>query len=461
MVATIKFSQFIAGPTLAAGMQPVGVFSGANVQFATARQFIGDFTNATRPVGPPNGSIGYNTDLGVYQYFDETAWVSIGVGTGTVEDVNTGTGLTGGPITVSGTISLASISNNNLLANISGVSAAPTPHTLSALIDSAISSTQGSMLYRNASAWVALPPGSIGQTLTTGGPAANLFWQTDSGTGTVTEVDTGTGLTGGPITTTGTISFASVADQTYLGNISGGAAVPIANAFPLGLMQGGTNADLSSPSSGGIVYSTATTLAILANPGISNQVVMSQGAGFPIWSTSTYPVTNATNDLMIGIGTNGWGSLLTTNNAVLTTDPTGTPTWSTDPFTKTAVVTATAAELKTAGKVNIFVAPTGTAQVAILDIKVFKSTGLSAGGGDRLLSLTDGTLVFNDTGITAALLGTPIFTLWGGSGNPLPSATEATISTAGANVFLQYISGAADYTTGSVIIAVTYVQTVF
>lgn len=48
------------------------------------------------------------------------------------------------------------------------------------------------------------------------------------GGGTVTSVDTGTGLTGGPITTTGTVSFASVANNRILGNVSGGSAAPIA-----------------------------------------------------------------------------------------------------------------------------------------------------------------------------------------------------------------------------------------
>lgn len=129
-----------------------------------------------------------------------------------------------------------------------------------------------------------------------------------------------------------------------------------------------------------------------------------------------------------------------------------------NPAVVSKVVTATFSQLATAGKVNIFVAPTVTAQIAILDIKVFKSTGLSGGGGDRLLSLADGTLVFNNAGITAALLGTPIFTLWGGTGNPIASSSQATVSTAGANVYLQYVGGTTDFTAGSVIVAVTYAQ---
>ena len=45
---------------------------------------------------------------------------------GTVVSIASGTGLTGGPITTSGTLSLASIANLRALGNVSGSSAAPT-----------------------------------------------------------------------------------------------------------------------------------------------------------------------------------------------------------------------------------------------------------------------------------------------------------------------------------------------
>jgi len=48
------------------------------------------------------------------------------------------------------------------------------------------------------------------------------------GSGTVTSVDSGTGLTGGPITTSGTLSLASIADLRVLGNVSGVSAAPVA-----------------------------------------------------------------------------------------------------------------------------------------------------------------------------------------------------------------------------------------
>jgi hypothetical protein len=123
----------------------------------------------------------------------------------------------------------------------------------------------------------------------------------------------------------------------------------------------------------------------------------------------------------------------------------------------TVVKTVGQAALAAAGKVNIVAHPSATAQFAVIDIKVLTSTGLSGGGGNRLLSVSDGTIVFNNAGITAALLGTPIFTLWGGTGNPL-AVGAAQVSTAGADIFFQYIGGTTDYTAGSVQIAVTLVQ---
>jgi hypothetical protein len=47
-----------------------------------------------------------------------------------------------------------------------------------------------------------------------------------TGTGTITEIDTGLGLTGGPITSSGTISFAAMTPNTFWGNITGGTALP-------------------------------------------------------------------------------------------------------------------------------------------------------------------------------------------------------------------------------------------
>jgi hypothetical protein len=95
----------------------------------------------------------------------------------------------------------------------------------------------------------------------------------------------------------------------------------------------------------------------------------------------------------------------------------------------------------------------------VRDLRVSFSPGLA--GGDRLLSLTDGTTVYNGTGITAALLETPVNTLWGGTGNPLPAGTTtfASNTAAGSSLYFQYTGGTTDYTSGSVLVDVLIERT--
>ena len=98
-----------------------------------------------------------------------------GNGTGTVTQVSTGTGLTGGPITTSGTISLA---NTAVTSGVYGTSTVVPQITVDA---------QGRI---TSVANVSIASGGVG---------------------TVTNVATGVGLTGGPVTSTGTISLANTA----------------------------------------------------------------------------------------------------------------------------------------------------------------------------------------------------------------------------------------------------------
>jgi hypothetical protein len=67
--------------------------------------------------------------------------------------------------------------NEILLGNGAGF----TLSSLSASLDSAFSSTQGSILYRGASSWTALPPGTSGQFLKTNGASANPAWASVGG----------------------------------------------------------------------------------------------------------------------------------------------------------------------------------------------------------------------------------------------------------------------------------------
>lgn len=92
----------------------------------------------------------------------------------------------------------------------------------------------------------------------------------------------------------------------------------------LGLTRGGTAASLTA-SNGGIVYSTASALAILAGTATAGQMLQSGASAAPAWSTSTYPATNAINTLLYASSANVMAALATANNGVLVTSAGGVP----------------------------------------------------------------------------------------------------------------------------------------
>jgi len=79
--------------------------------------------------------------------------------------------------------SLSAIADKNLLANISGGSAVPTGNSLTAILDDIFSSTQGSIIFRAATGWAALGPGTSGFMLQTNGAGADPSWAAGGGGG--------------------------------------------------------------------------------------------------------------------------------------------------------------------------------------------------------------------------------------------------------------------------------------
>lgn len=169
------------------------------------------------------------------------------------------------------------ILSGTVLSNITGATAVPIGNTLTSIIDSVAGNAQGDILYRSGTTWTALAPDTAGKVLTTGGPSANPSWTAVVGTGTVTSVATGTGLTGGPITTTGTVALANAVDSTIKSNISGGSAAPIDNTISAILDH-----NLGS-TQGSVIYRGAATWAVLG-PGLSGQTLQTNGGGQnPTW----------------------------------------------------------------------------------------------------------------------------------------------------------------------------------
>ncbi len=75
----------------------------------------------------------------------------------------------------------------------------------------------------------------------------------------------------------------------------------------LTLAESGTGAALTA-SNGGILYSNASTAAVLAGTATANQVLLSGASTTPAWSTATYPATAGTSgNVLTSNGTN-WTS---------------------------------------------------------------------------------------------------------------------------------------------------------
>ena len=177
-------------------------------------------------------------------------------------------------------VQLPGIGNNTIIANNAGGTATPQALSPSQVLDM-IGSTQGQVLYRGASSWSVLNPGTSGQVFTTGGAAANPSWTTVTGTGTVTSISAGTGITlsPSPITTTGSVALAAINNGTVLANISGSSAAPT-GTVPSGVL------DVIGSTQGSILYRGASVWSALT-PGTSGQFLQTQGPGStPTWANT-------------------------------------------------------------------------------------------------------------------------------------------------------------------------------
>jgi hypothetical protein len=158
----------------------------------------------------------------------------------------------------------------------------------------------------------------------TGGSANQILVQTaPSTTGFLTTIANGVLVS----SNTGVPSFGTTLPAVNGSAITNLNASNITSGV-LSLSQGGTASALS-PINGAVVYSTASNLALVA-VGTAGQILSSNGAGSPAWTTAKYPTGSVPiNSILYASSANTITPLASVENSVLTISGAGVPQYST------------------------------------------------------------------------------------------------------------------------------------
>lgn len=257
-----------------------------------------------------------------------------------------------------------------VLGNSTASLAPGRPNTLTSLFDRAYSSTQGVLLTRNASAWVALSPGTAGLPLVSGGAGANLAYAI------------------------------------------------------LALSAGGTGANLTA-SNGGIFYSTGSVGAILSGTATARQMLQSGASGAPAWSTATWPATTTINQILYSSAANVVGGITTGNGGVINTSATGVPSVTATPTI--GVAGSAMGQLLLAGSTSgtATITPQATAGTPTLTLPNASGTFAVSATSPLALSATTGAMSITGAagqvlaGASPAFTATPTLGANGGTGGQI------------------------------------------
>jgi hypothetical protein len=352
--------------------------------------------------------------------------ISTGWTTGSVTSVTGGTGLTGGNITSTGTLAVdVGVTTGQIVQVAAG-------NKLPVIDGSNLTSVNAVKLQ--------------GKNVSSTAPTANqiLAWNNSNSTWEptapaatgVTSVVGGTGLNGGNITSTGTLSIDVGVTAGQIVQVAAGDKLPVIDGSnltslnasnissgTLSVARGGTGQNTLAANR--LIVGNGTTAVVSLAAGSSGQVLTSSGAGAdPVWSTATFPTSGGTtgtilrsngtnfinststfadtyaiNTLLYAGSANTVSGLATANTGALVTSNTGVPSW--------ASGTTANRVLRTNGTTVSFaqVDPTTDISTGSGNVTVQSASGSTSTfgntGGASVTTIQSGT-----GGITAAVSGT-------------------------------------------------------